>query len=127
MASNSSTTPTPLELVDRYYDALDTHEYDALEAVLAPSFVQERPDRTFETRDAFVRFMRDGRPNPDTSHEIDDRRVAGDRVIVRGRVLDRSDGDGDSSQLLFSFVDTFTVADGRLVHLETRSRSSDGE
>nr|WP_312912522.1 nuclear transport factor 2 family protein [Natronosalvus caseinilyticus] len=115
MPSSHPPTPTPVE---RYYDALDRHEYDALESILSPTFVQERPDRRFEGRDAFVRFMREERPSPDTAHVIDDSTGDGNTVVVEGRVLEDG-GDGDA---LFAFVDTFTIEKGSIVHLETRLR-----
>ncbi|MDS0475788.1 nuclear transport factor 2 family protein [Natrinema sp. 1APR25-10V2] len=102
-------------LVRRYYDALDDHDYDALEAVLAPTFSQRRPDRTFEDRDAFVEFMREKRPNPDTDHELESVVAADGRVAVRGRVTE----DGTT---LFEFADFFELADGRIHRLETYSR-----
>ncbi|WP_254524540.1 nuclear transport factor 2 family protein [Natrinema caseinilyticum] len=102
-------------LIRRYYDALDHHDYDALEEILSPEFTQRRPDRTFEDREAFVRFMRDKRPNPDTSHHLESVVTADDRIAVRGRVTD----DGTA---LFEFADFFEVADGRLARLETYSR-----
>lgn len=108
-------------LVRRYYGALDDRDYAALEDLLAPDFVQRRPDRTFEDRAAFVRFMRDDRPNPDTGHDLE-AVVAdpeGERVAVRGRVLD---ADGDRA--LFEFADFFEL-DGegdRIAGLETYSR-----
>ena len=102
-------------LVRRYYDALDEHDYAALESVLAPEFVQRRPDRTFEGRESFVRFMREGRPNPDTTHELEAVVADGEAVAVRGRVLD-----GDAE--LFEFADFFALEDGRIVALETYSR-----
>ncbi|ARS89039.1 nuclear transport factor 2 family protein [Natrarchaeobaculum aegyptiacum] len=90
------------ETVRRYYDALDAHEYGPLESVLAPGFVQRRPDRTFESREAFVQFMREERPNPDTSHDLESVLVDGDRVAVRGRVR-------DADEVLFEFADFFAL------------------
>lgn len=89
-------------LVRRYYDALDGHDYEALESLLAPEFVQRRPDRTFEGREAFVTFMREERPTPDTSHDLESVLVDGDRVAVRGRVRDGDD-------VLFEFADFFDL------------------
>jgi len=63
--------PDPAALARAYYDALDAGEYDRLASLLAPEFVQRRPDRTFEGRDRFVAFMRDERPNTDTTHAVD--------------------------------------------------------
>ncbi len=102
-------------LVRRYYDALDEHDYDALEDVLSPAFSQRRPDREFEDREAFVAFMREKRPNPDTSHDLTSIVVGDDRVAVRGRVTD----DGTT---LFEFADFFELEDGQIDRLETYSR-----
>lgn len=102
-------------LVRRYYDALDEHEYDALADLLSPEFVQQRPDRTFETRDAFVEFMRAERPAPDTDHELESEIAEADRVAVRGRVVD----DGEA---LFEFADFFEIEAGTIHRLDTYSR-----
>ncbi len=104
-------------LVRRYYDALDDHEYETLEGLLDPTFVQRRPDRTFDGREAFVRFMREERPNPDTSHELDAvvAEDGGNRVAARGRVLE-----GETE--LFEFADFFELENGSIVRLETYSR-----
>ena len=109
----------PVALVRQYYDALDRHEYETLEDLLAPDFAQRRTDRAFEDRAAFVRFMRDDRPNPDTSHDLEAviADADGDRVAVRGRVLD-ADGDRE----LFEFADFFELEAGRIARLETYSR-----
>lgn len=102
-------------LVRDYYEALDAGAYGDLEEFLAPEFVQHRPDRTFESRREFVTFMREGRPNTDTRHELRDLEVRedGECVIVHGRLFD---ADGTE---LFAFVDQFTLAEGRVVRLET--------
>lgn len=105
----------PKALVRQYYDALDHHEYGVLEDVLAPEFVQRRPDRTFESRESFVRFMREDRPNPDTSHELEAVIVDGGWVATRGRVL-------DGERILFEFADFFDLEEGRITELETYSR-----
>lgn len=104
-------------LVRRYYDALDAHDYDELEAVLTPGFTQRRPDRTFENRDEFVRFMREERPNPETTHELESVIADGEAVAACGRVR-------ESGTTLFEFADFFAVdGDGeRIERLETYSR-----
>ncbi|ELZ19611.1 hypothetical protein C477_08073 [Haloterrigena salina JCM 13891] len=124
---NPTDDPDAASLVRRYYDALDERDYETLEDLLTPDFVQRRPDRTFEDRAAFVRFMRDDRPNPDTSHELEGvvADSGADRVAVRGRVLD-----ADGEQTLFEFADFFDLEDGdgdengdvRIARLETYSR-----
>ncbi|WP_254864098.1 nuclear transport factor 2 family protein [Halovivax gelatinilyticus] len=105
-----------LTLVRRYYAALDAHEYDVFETLLAPSFVQRRPDRTFEGRDAFVGFMRDDRPVADTSHDLAELFGTGDRVTARGRLVDAT------GEALFEFADVFEIDAGRIVRLETYTR-----
>ncbi|MFP8952743.1 nuclear transport factor 2 family protein [Natrialbaceae archaeon A-arb3/5] len=114
--SNSSPASDPVALVRRYYEALDEHAYDDLEAVLSPEFVQHRPDRTFDDRESFVRFMREDRPNPETSHELTAVVDGSELVAARGRVSD------SDSTVLFEFADFFAIEDGRIVRLETYSR-----
>ncbi|WP_394739077.1 nuclear transport factor 2 family protein [Natronococcus roseus] len=104
-------------LVERYYESLDAHEYDALEDVLAPEFVQQRPDRRFEDREAFVEFMHEDRPNKRTRHDLEDVLADGGDVAVRGRVVDDETGSA-----LFAFADFFELGDERIVRLETYSR-----
>ena len=110
----------PADLARAYYDAIDAGEYDRLASLLDPDFVQRRPDRTFEGRDRFVAFMRDERPNTDTTHVVERVYPAGPGVAVRGRLLD---ADGEA---LFAFVDVFDVdADGgKLAALETYAAES---
>ena len=111
----------PAALARAYYDALDAGEYDRLRSLLSPDFVQRRPDRTFEGRDRFVAFMRDERPNTDTTHAIERVYPAGPGVAVRGRLLDADGGE------LFAFVDVFSVENGRLTALETYAAESADE
>lgn len=115
-----------------YYRALDEADYEALADLLAPSFVQERPDLTLEGRDRFCTFMREERPRTDTTHEVDAIYVRGGEdgdgeiasrersgaddpteVAVRGRLLT---ADGDR---LVRFVDVFTVGDAGFRRLDT--------
>jgi ketosteroid isomerase-like protein len=124
---------TALGLVRAYYRAIDGASEVRLADLLAPEFHQERSDRTFQGRDAFLQFMREDRPDPDTTHELracfevaeggdrdaaesETERTGQERVAVQGRVR-RSDGTP-----WFEFVDVFTVSDGRIERLETYSR-----
>lgn len=115
---------SPVALTREYYRALDEQDYERLKAILEPDFVHERPDRTIENRDAFVRFMRDDRPQTDTSHQVDATYVPSDEsadsgdgsetaVVARGRLLA-----ADGSQIT-GFVDVFTVCAGALCDLRT--------
>lgn len=108
----------PAALARGYYDALDAGDYDRLASLLAPDFVQRRPDRTFEGRDRFVAFMRDDRPNTDTTHAVERVYPVGPGVAVRGRLLD------DDGEEVFAFVDVFDVSEGRLTALETYAAES---
>ncbi len=109
-----------------YYDAVDAGDYAALADLLAPEAVHERPDRRIEGREALVTFMRDGRPNRDTSHEVATVLTAsgdgGDRgrdsgsVAVEGRLFD---AEGDP---MFGFVDVFSFEAGRIAEIRTYTR-----
>jgi ketosteroid isomerase-like protein len=119
---------TAEDMVLAYYRAIDGEGEDFLEDLLTADFVQERSDRTFEGREEFVRFMREERPDPNTTHEVracfratdggggPEVAAGEERVAVQGRVR-RSDGTP-----WFDFVDVFTVAEGRIQRLETYSR-----
>jgi ketosteroid isomerase-like protein len=98
--------------VRSYYRFIDEKGYDDLRDLLAPEFVHERPDRTFEGRESFVAFMRDERPRTETAHELDRLYENGDEIAVRGRLRD-----GD--ERLFGFVDVHTVENGELVRIKT--------
>ncbi|WP_254272911.1 nuclear transport factor 2 family protein [Haloarcula marina] len=110
----------PADRARAYYRALDEGDYDLLERLLAPEFVHDRPDRQLDGRSRFVRFMREERPQTDTSHPVDAvyRRVGdgGTEVVVRGRLLDT---DGNR---LVGFVDVFRFEDGRICRLDTYTR-----
>ncbi|MDZ7849718.1 MAG: nuclear transport factor 2 family protein [Halodesulfurarchaeum sp.] len=101
-------------LAREYYRAIDAGDWAALRAVLDPDFTQERGDRTFEDREAFVTFMAENRPETDTEHVIEQVYTGPGGVAVRGRLL-RGDG-----SLFFEFVDVFRV-ERRLTHLRTYS------
>jgi len=107
-----------------YYDAIDAGDYEALADLLAPEAVHDRPDRTIEGRETLVAFMREGRPNGNTSHEVTAVLTAsddgGDRdadaVAVEGRLFDT---DGDP---VFGFVDVFSFDEGRIAEIRTYTR-----
>jgi ketosteroid isomerase-like protein len=85
-----------------YYRAVDDGDYETLAGILADSFVHERPDRTLEGRDRFIRFMREERPDPDTEHRaVDVFESAEGRVAVEGELY------RESGERLFGFVDVF--------------------
>ncbi len=102
-------------LVTTYYDSLDTHAYDRLETILGPDFVHERPDMTHSGRDAFIQFMREGRPNTDTSHPVDELYPAtqSNELAARGRLLSAED------ELITTFVDIFSFDGDQITQLRT--------
>lgn len=120
------------DAVRAYYGALDAGDYGTLQELLASDFVQHRPDRSFEGREAFVTFMREARPVHETTHKIArtfeelegdgsdaaDDADGGERteVAVRGSVVD------ENEQVLVDFVDVFTVENDRIVELRTYTR-----
>lgn len=115
----------PEDLALAYYRRIDGGAYAALRDLLADDFVQQRPDTRLAGADRFVAFMRDERPDTDTTHAVEyvyrETRTgpgggtdeAGTRVAVEGR-LERADG-----ETWFRFVDRFTVVDGELAALRT--------
>ncbi|WP_276249354.1 nuclear transport factor 2 family protein [Haloarcula rara] len=128
-----SEPPTaPVEQARAYYRAIDGGDYDLLGALLTEAFVHDRPDRTIEGRERFVQFMREERPQTDTTHPVDTvfsegggepngaGASSGDRsdgtVAVRGRLLD---ADGEP---IVGFVDVFSFAAGRIDRIETYTR-----
>jgi ketosteroid isomerase-like protein len=96
-----------------YYRSLDEHDYERLRSILTEGFVHDRPDRTIEGRDRFVRFMRDERPQNDTTHPIDVVYDGGDDLAVEGRLLA-----GDGSRIT-SFVDVFSFEGSRISSVRT--------
>ncbi|WP_135853559.1 nuclear transport factor 2 family protein [Halorussus salinus] len=113
-----ATEPGATDLARAYYEAIDAKNFERFADLLGANVVHERPDRTFEGRETLVEFVRDGRPNKDTSHEIEavyvkDRDAgktgkgeagpgeAGPKVAVRGRLRDAG------GNRMFGFVDAF--------------------
>ncbi len=103
------------ELVEAYYESLDTHAYDRLETLLDDDFVHERPDMTLSGRAEFLSFMEHDRPNTDTSHPVDELYVGSDEseIAARGRLLSADD------TLLVEFVDLFVFERGKISRIRT--------
>ena len=100
--------------VRAYYQRLDEGDYAGLESLLHPEFVQQRPDRTFDDRAAFLRFMRSERPLTETTHEL-----TGICASRGGRAASGTLRDSDGAEL-FSFIDVFRFgSDGRITRLTT--------
>ncbi|QLH75881.1 nuclear transport factor 2 family protein [Halosimplex rubrum] len=109
-----------------YYRVLDEADYDRLADLLAEGFVHDRPDRTIDGRDRFVEFMREERPQTDTTHRVEavfggrtdgDGREGDDEadggVAVQGRLLAADDS------VITGFVDVFSVCEAGIERIET--------
>ncbi|MES3516800.1 MAG: nuclear transport factor 2 family protein [Natronomonas sp.] len=88
-------------VVREYYRCIDEDDYERLRSILTADFVHDRPDMTLEDRNAFVSFMREERPDPDTEHVVEAVYDGDGRAAAEGRLL-RSD-----DSVWFRFVDTF--------------------
>ncbi|MFH5799659.1 nuclear transport factor 2 family protein [Haladaptatus sp. CMAA 1911] len=103
-------------VVRAYYDSIDAHDYETFAGLLTPDVVHDRPDRTIEGRDALVSFMRDDRPNKETSHELSRIEENGTTATAEGRLLD---ADGEE---MFAFEDDFSIEEDRIARIRTRTR-----
>lgn len=102
------------QLVRAYYEAIDADEYERLAGLLDPRFVHQRPDRTIDGRDRFVSFMREERPDTDTTHVVERVYAADESAFaVQGCLLSNSD------EALFEYVDVFSLESERIQRLET--------
>lgn len=108
--------PVMDDLAREYYRAIDEHDYEALSDVLGADFSHDRSDRTIEGRETFVQFMREERPETDTTHEVMELFQNESGIAVHGK-LNRADG-----SVWFEFVDVFGVRDGSLESLKTYAR-----
>lgn len=104
-----------MDLVDRYYEAIDAHEYEHLETLLAPEFVHQRPDRTLDGRATFLQFMREKRPQSGTVHELDGTFPTEDSVAVEGRLVS-SDG---TEIIRFTDIHDIDHTMGQILQLRT--------
>ncbi|MFB6189582.1 MAG: nuclear transport factor 2 family protein [Halapricum sp.] len=96
-----------------YYRALDDHDYETLRSVVTDSFVHERPDMTIEGRDAFVQFMREERPQTETSHPIDAIYETTGALAVEGRLLSAE------GNRITAFVDIMSFEGERIDRITT--------
>ncbi|QCC51012.1 nuclear transport factor 2 family protein [Halapricum salinum] len=96
-----------------YYRSLDEHDYETLESILTPDFVHRRPDMTIDGRAEFVQFMREERPQSDTSHPIDAIYEQADGLAVEGRLLSAG------GKQITAFVDVMTFAEGDISAITT--------
>ena len=102
-------------LVAEYYRCLDDDEYETLRSILHPEFVQQRPDRRFDGREAFVEFMRTERPQTDTTHSVDTLLESAASLAAYGRLFDAEGSE------LFEFIDVFRFDEGYIREVDTYS------
>ena len=116
MAGDDTDTARAPEATARaYYRALDGDDYDLLADTLTSEFVHERPDMTLSGRERFVQFMREERPQTDTTHPIDAvyEQTDGTELVVRGRLLAADDTP------ITRFVDVFTFDGEKIAKIRT--------
>ncbi|MFW5973914.1 MAG: nuclear transport factor 2 family protein [Natrialbaceae archaeon] len=102
-------------LVAEYYRCLDDDEYETLRSILHPEFVQQRPDRRFDGREAFVEFMQTERPQTDTTHRVDTLLKSAGSLAAYGRLFDSEGSE------LFEFIDVFQFEEGWIQAVDTYS------
>lgn len=108
-------------LAREYYRSIDDDEYGTLAGILSEEFVHRRPDRTIDGRDAFVRFMREERPERETTHVVESVYRDGDgNAAAEGRLLDP---DGEE---WFRFVDTFDIGENGIEQIRTYTDFNSG-
>jgi ketosteroid isomerase-like protein len=103
------------EAVRGYYRAIDGDDYELLASVLAADVTHIRPDMTLDGRERFIEFMRDERPQNETSHQIDAlyRQTDSGGVAAQGRLI-AADG-----TLITHFVDVFSFNDAEIAQIRT--------
>ncbi|WP_135365285.1 nuclear transport factor 2 family protein [Halosimplex halophilum] len=106
-------TDRAAERARSYYRALDEGDYDRLADLLAEGFVHDRPDRTIEGRERFVAFMREERPQTDTSHRVDAVFTDREGVAVQGRLCAADGGE------ITGFVDVFSGTGEEIRRIDT--------
>ena len=115
-ATRHTSQPTTRAVVDRFNDAFNQHDADALASVLTDDTVFEdtspRPDgQRIEGKTAVVAYWREWfARNPDALFETEEMIVSGDRAIVRW--VYRKMRNGQPWRL--RGVDLFAVRDGKV-------------
>lgn len=105
-------------LAREYYRSIDDDEYETLAEILSEEFVHRRPDTTISSRETFVAFMRDERPERDTTHVVESVYDDDDgNAAVEGRLLD------PNGEEWFRFVDTFDIGDDGIECVRTYTSS----
>jgi ketosteroid isomerase-like protein len=109
-------SPTTASVVDRFNDAFNRHDADALAELMTDDTIFENtsppPDgRRIDGKRAVVEFWRAWfARNPDARFEAEEMIVAGDRAVVRW--IYRKVQNGEPWHL--RGVDVFTVRDGKV-------------
>jgi ketosteroid isomerase-like protein len=124
-----STTPDPVELVQRFGEALAQRDADAAMSLLAPDFVH-RPIATFTDShergvDEFRRFLIDWWDTwaEDANWRLDTVRVYGEAVVALFRFSGRARASG--AETTGGMFDVFRFRDGRIRQIEDFTNSSD--
>jgi ketosteroid isomerase-like protein len=117
----SATMSGPRAAVERYLDALNSHDPDAIAACVTADFVNEHTSARGTTRhgrdayraalpDFLARFV-------DLHYAVEDVVVEGDRAVVAYRMTcEWVDDDGHRHPVALRGVFRFAVADGLIAH-----------
>ena len=120
--SHPDGSPVPVSIARRFIDAMDSHRFDAAEALLAPEFQLylggQQLDRAATM--ALIRSVYDS--FSDFTHHIEEVIVAGDRVILR--ITDRATHTGEFEgvpatglRIEMGQISIYRVAGGQLVEI----------
>jgi steroid delta-isomerase-like uncharacterized protein len=120
MSQNQAERPGDgIEVMRRFYELMDTHQFDDLESVLAEDLVFRMGPNTLD-RPALIEMIRDAyQAFPDFTHQIEEAFSQGDRVVVRGTNTATHLGDfngmeGTGRRIEFGQIAIVRVADGKI-------------
>jgi len=106
----------PESVARRYYNLVDSGEYDELVALFSEDVSYERPGQTsIEGRAALREFYETGRPLSDGEHELHSVVADGETIAVRGTF--RGEQDGEPVEL--GFADFHEFEDGEIARRYT--------
>ncbi len=95
------------ELIDAYFDALDSEDPEIVRPALADGFVYESPSGDLEGFSGFETYMNELRGFSNTTHEVTRRIHDEDVSVAEGTVT----GDGDGTSLQAGFCNVFEFDD----------------
>ena len=110
-------------LVERLLDAWNRDDFDEIEGILSPDFVNNNPPPLpgiGRDRDGMIAIMRHVKQGfPDARGEVLNLMAEGDRVVIHDRVVGTHEGEffgvpPTGKQASWDFMHIFRIADGRI-------------